>query len=110
MPKTIEELRLDGYQRGKMIAAWVDVPEKNKPFFGHPITDCESARAAMFKVAVKAEANNREFAAFEPTRHELNSHPDRDAAWSSYAEGVMQGIREQVDAALRAAGKYRWEQ
>lgn len=107
--KTLDAIRAEGFARGKLIASWIDIPTRNSTVMFILVTDERSATDAMFRQACRAEEQNRSFPEFEPTRHELDSHPDRDGAWDAYADGVVRGIREQVDAAMRAIGRHHFE-
>lgn len=100
--KSVEEIQQEGYTRGKQIAMWIDTPFPQTMVYGVMVVDLPSAQAAMYKVAVRAEEQNRTFPEFELTRYELNTHETPDEAWDAFALGVVQGIKEQCDAACRA--------
>lgn len=102
---TLEEIKAAGFERGKNIASWVDMPDAGKTYRTEsdgPIVADSVAQAELIMLdqASQAEENNRSYSPFEFTAHAINERDDSEAAWQVYNDGINEGMKEAITARL----------
>ena len=110
---SIEEIRAEGFARGKRIASWIDVPNLGERFRLDSCgtmfcEDADSANEIMQELAYEAESINRDYSPFEFTAHDLNEREDSEEAWESFQNGINEGIAAEIGKRVTDCAASGW--
>jgi len=98
-----KQLYNEGFERGRNIASWQDLPEigiEVKPYelegFEGPIETLEDAEEAFLSICFEAEDNNRCFTPFEFTCKALNALAGTKPydVWEIFETGMYKGFQD----------------
>lgn len=88
-----------GYDRGRNVASWTDMPEIGQKVpvdidwqgIG-TIADVSGQIDAWEALCFEAESRDRDFSPFEFTAHAINESRDPETYWTAFDEGISAGI------------------
>lgn len=93
------EAYLEGYDRGRGIASWIDQPDlgskidKSVDWVGYgDVVTSENQQDYHATLAFAAESNDRQFSPFEHQANEINSDEDANDLWAAFDDGIAAGI------------------
>ena len=96
----IKDMRELGYNRGRNVASWQDMPEIGDAIPRHldwigigTIDSVEDQIEAWEMFCSESESMDRDFSPFEFTAHDINESSDPDRYWEAFDLGISNGIR-----------------
>lgn len=98
---TRQEIYDEGYDRGRNIASWQDLPEIGTeiqafelPNFYGVIEGVQDAEDVFMEICSEAESTNREFTPFEFTCQHLNQLEEKKPydVWAVFDKGIYAGF------------------
>lgn len=89
-----------GYERGKDVASWQDMPEvgdtlpRHIDWMGlpHLLVTRDDRLEAWSMLCNEAESHGRDFSPWEHTAHAINTSRDPEGYWETYDQGITDGI------------------
>lgn len=103
---TKQEIRNEGFARGRCIASWAEIPEigaripRHLDWVGYETVTRENRREVMEMLCNEAESADREYSPFEFTAHALNEKQERVQydVWQEFENAIDRGIRRELNA------------
>lgn len=104
---SLEEVWEVGYDTGKHVVSWLDLPELGDLIkksvdwvgLGDRVTR-ENIHDYVVILAHAAEENARQYTPFEVIASELNKYDNSDETWIAYEDGIARGIEDAVTKRL----------